>query len=56
LVDEQQVSKPLSFPAFLVESTEAPIILGFSQLLENMKLIVDSPRNQACVELTEKKG
>ncbi|MBI4669586.1 MAG: hypothetical protein HY747_10480 [Elusimicrobia bacterium] len=51
LVDSRNVTEPLAFPAFLADSREVPIILGFARLLEKFKLVVDTPQNRAWVEL-----
>ena len=44
------VSRWYDFPVFLAKTNRAPLILGFADLLENLKLTVDYPMDEAWVE------
>lgn len=51
LIDEKQCSPLLEANALFAERSDIPLILGFSNLIEKMKLVVNYPKRKSWVEI-----
>ncbi len=50
-VDHKNVSPEFICKAFLAETNDLPVIIGFSDLLDKVKLVVDYPQKQAFLSI-----
>lgn len=47
ILDSKNISKKYNCRAFLAKTTDIPIIMGFSDLLDKGKLVIDYPNKTA---------
>lgn len=51
LIDEETISSTFEANAFFADAEDIPLILGFSEMLDRMRLIVDYPQRKCWVEV-----
>lgn len=51
-VDSKHISREYKSKAFLSETSEIPVIIGFADLIDKVKLIVDYPEKKAWLNIS----
>lgn len=51
-VDDKNVSPEFKCKVFLAETDEVPVIIGFSDLLDKIELVIAYPKKQACLKIS----
>ncbi len=51
LIDNKNISPCFEIKALLSETSDVPLIIGFSNILDQVKLIIDSPSKKCWVNI-----